>query len=114
MPFSIDGLPIVGRISVNNVPNRYTQIETEIITCYNMLQHGCRYNFPYHKVFYILTFSFLSSRLYVCTGMGGSGFGLGPMAGKLLADQMHADFNNTGVSTILPDIEKLGPNRFKK
>ena len=52
--------------------------------------------------------------MYVCTGMGGSGFGLSPMAGKLLADQMHADFNNTGVSTILPEITKLDPNRFKK
>ena len=70
-------------------------------------------NLPNHRAFYILTF-FLSSRVYVCTGMGGSGFGLGPMAGKLLAEQIHADFNNTGVSTILPEIKKLDPNRFKK
>ena len=46
--------------------------------------------------------------------MGGSGFGLGPMAGKLLAEQMHGDFSNTEDSTILPEIKKLDPNRFKK
>ena len=50
--------------------------------------------------------------MYVCTGMGGSGFSLGPMAGKLLADQIDLDFNGNGGKTILPEIQKLNPNRF--
>ena len=44
--------------------------------------------------------------------MGGSGFSLGPMAGKLLADQIDLDFNDKDKRKILPAIKKLDPNRF--
>ena len=44
--------------------------------------------------------------------MGGSGFSLGPMAGKLLADQIDLDFNGKERQKILPEIEMLNPNRF--
>ena len=41
--------------------------------------------------------------------MGGSGFSLGPMAGKLLADQIDLDFNDKDRRRILPAIKKLDP-----
>ena len=44
--------------------------------------------------------------------MGGSGFSLGAMAGKLLADQIDLDFIYGEKRTMLPEIEKLNPNRF--
>ena len=44
--------------------------------------------------------------------MGGSGFSLGPMAGKLLADQIDLDFDGNDLKKILPAIQKLDPNRF--
>ena len=44
--------------------------------------------------------------------MGGSGFSLGPMAGKLLADQIDLDLNIENKRRILPAIRKLDPNRF--
>ena len=44
--------------------------------------------------------------------MGGSGFSLGPMAGKLLADQIDQDFNMQEKSNVIFQIEKLNPNRF--
>ena len=53
------------------------------------------------------------SNVYVCTGMGGSGFSLGPMAGKLLADQIDQDFMQKEKSKVMYQIEKLSPNRFK-
>merc|ERR1712150_79880 len=68
MPFSKDGLPIVGRIN--------TKVGAK-------------------------------SNLYVCTGMGGSGFSLGPMAGKLLADQIDLDLDNEDKRRILPAIKKF-------
>ena len=55
----------------------------------------------------------ISSNIYVCTGMGGSGFSLGPMAGKLLADQIDQDFMLKEKSKVMYQIEKLSPNRFK-
>ena len=44
--------------------------------------------------------------------MGGSGFSLGPMAGKLLADQIDLDLDNEDKRRVLPAIKKLDPNRF--
>ena len=44
--------------------------------------------------------------------MGGSGFSLGPMAGKLLADQIDQDFTSNETPKVLFQIEKLSPNRF--
>ena len=55
----------------------------------------------------------ISSNIYVCTGMGGSGFSLGPMAGKLLADQIDQDFIQKEKSKVMYQIQKLSPNRFK-
>ena len=44
--------------------------------------------------------------------MGGSGFRLGPMGGKLLAKQIDADLTE-GPKAIIPELVKLDPNRFK-
>ena len=46
--------------------------------------------------------------------MGGSGFSLGPMAGKLLAYQIDQDFTSKDKSNVIYQIEKLSPNRFSK
>ena len=76
MPFTVDGVPIVGRIDGVGAP------------------------------------------LYVCTGLGGSGFCRGPGAGLLLASlindgRLHSelpkDFVNDWPTTVL---RETNPNRF--
>ena len=69
---------------------------------------------PYQYSDIICYAFFWFSNLYVCTGMGGSGFSLGPMAGKLLADQIDQDFYMKEKSNVLVEIEKLTPNRFSE
>ena len=43
MPFSLDGLPIVGRISINDRPNRYKYGDTDNITVVEMLKENYDY-----------------------------------------------------------------------
>ena len=59
MPFSLDGAPLIGRISDGN-------------------------------------------KLYMVSGMASSGFGRGPMAGKLLADYIHTGHRPAVLETADP------------